>query len=202
MKDKDEKPKGLINRIDGVDEKLNKIEKYFNAPQRTWLDKLTWKNKVGKEYKLPKKIRAISKKKIKQNYVLLFYVRTNGNLEIEFAPINNDLVYVRQTGLYHAANAKYVMRYEKYPVMIVLEWSLLPLNSEEEHKAASKPLDLEEHYKKTEREGAISFPEKVVIAATKAAQMGTPMRFEGKTWIWIGLVVIVILYLLSTMLNG
>ncbi len=199
--EEDKKPKSLVESMGEMKETIEDMNKHFNAPKRTWLDKLTGKKKVGKEYKLPKKVRAVGKKKIKQNYVLLFYVRTNGNVEIEFAPINNDLVYVRQTGIYHAANARYIMRYEKYPVMIVLEWSLLPLNSEEEHKK-SRPLDLEEHYKGTEKEGAISFPEKVVIAATKAAQMGTPMQFQTKTWIWIGIIVIVVLYLLSTMING
>ncbi len=197
----EDKPKGLASEVRDVKETLKDINKHFNAPQRTWKDILLGKKKVGKEYKLPRKIRVVGKKKVKQNYVLLFYVRTNGNLEIEFAPINNDLVYVRQTGIYHAANAKYVMRYQKYPVMIVLEWSLLPLNSEEEHMK-SRPLDLEEHYKKAEERGEISFPEKVVIAATKAAQMGSPIQFQQKTWVIIGIIVVVALYLLSTIIGG
>lgn len=201
MDNNDEKPKGLGSRMDGVEDKLEDIHKYFNAPQRTLMDKLTGKKKVGKEYKLPNKIRAVGKKKIKENYVLLIYVRTNGNIEMGFAPINNDLVYVKQTGLYHAANAKYIMRYQKYPAMIVLEYSLIPINSEEQ-KFTSEPLNLEEHYIEAEKKGEISFPQKVVIAATKAAQMGSPMQFQGKTLLWIGIIAIVLLYLLSTMLNN
>lgn len=178
--------KERLNKLDALNEAINEFEKKENAPKRSMWDKITGKKKVGKEFKLPAKIRrgVKSKKKVKQNYAILIYVRTNGYADIDYAPIEDDMIYSKQSGLYHLATTDYIMRYKKFPLIIVPEWSL-------------EPFSPKKSLVETIEEGKLSLPQKAIINMVKLAQLGPKKSAISPSMIWIVLGVIVAIYLLS-----
>jgi len=181
--------KERLDRLEEMERLIKEKQKKESIPKRNLGDRLFGKKRLGKTWKLPKKITAGGKKKEKQNYAIVFYIRTNGYLDIYYAPIVNDMIYIKETGIYHAATAEYILRHSKYPVLIQPEDSL-------------EPFSLKKHSKEIIEEGKISFPQKVIINAMKTAQLGTPNKMMGKTWLWILIGAIVILYLLSQVIGG
>ena len=176
----------LKDKVDDIYKFIKKLDE--TPPKRSFSDKLIGKNKPKKEFKLGAKIKAGWKSKLKKNYVLVFRVRTNGEVIIHFAPINNEMVYIQDVGTYHLANTEFILRYKNFPAMILPEWSL-------------KPLSLSEHFKKTVEEGAVALPEKVIINAMKMAQLKPASSIPGKTILWILVAGVAVLYLISQMLG-
>ena len=204
---------GLNSKLNSVEDKLDKIDKYINEHKRTFWDKIKGTKKKEKTFKLPNKIRMGAKRKIKQNYVFVLFIRTNGSIDIEWAPITNDLVYVRRTGIYYAASAEFIMRYKNFPAMILPEWNLLPIKVAKEqnivdskknsgNEDVEKPFSPQENYQEASDTGALSHPERVVLQAAKMAEMKPPKAMGGKTLLWVILGAIVILYLISQMFGG
>lgn len=161
-------------------EKVNEMYDSYNVgykepPKRNLFDKLTGKNKPEKKFKLKGKVRRGFKRRVKKNYVLVFYLRTNGTIQPYFAPVSNDMVYIKETGLYHEISAKYVMRYDKYPCVILPEWSLNPFEFFSPMK----------HYEATELESRKALPQKAIINAMKLAQLEVKNPIKGRALLFI-----------------
>lgn len=178
--------KQLKEQISDIHKFVEKMDEV--PPIRSFSDKLTGKNKPKKEFKLAGRIRAGWKSKLKKNYVLVFRLRTNGNLVIHFAPINNDMVYIEDAGTFHVSNAEYMLRYKQYPAIILPEWSL-------------KPFSPSEHFKQTEKKQEQALPQKVIINAMKMAGLKPSMAMKGKTILWVIIGAVAVLYLLSQIIG-
>lgn len=180
--------KSMKERIDNIEDHLQIKPIEAEPPRRTFKDRVTGRKSLKKEFALPKKIKAGHKRKLKQNYAVVVYIRTNGWIDIQFEPIVNDLIYIRQTGLYYAATAEYVMRYKQYPMVIQPEWAVTPFSPKDHEKA-------------TNEEGKSALAQKVYIQIMKMAAMGGPKKFGGKTILWIIVGGVALLYLLSQIIG-
>lgn len=183
----------MVEEAQSLKEKTDEIYKFIKKldttpPKRSFTDKLTGKNKPSKEFKLGAKITTGWKTKLKKNYVLVFRIRSNGTLVINFAPINNDMIYIQDAGTYHISNIKYMLRYKNYPAMILPEWSL-------------KPFSPAEHFKETEEKEELALPQKVIINAMKMAQLKPSGAMAGKTILWVLIAGVVVLYLISQIIG-
>jgi len=90
---------------------------------------LSKKKKI--EFKLPKGIKVQSKKKIKDNYVLYFYLRSNRQLEISMEKVENDMVYVKKTDHSYSASTDSIGYYSGLPFIIQPEWRVEPITPSE-----------------------------------------------------------------------
>ncbi len=184
--------KSLKEKTDEIYKFVKKMEDV--PPKRSFSDVVTGKNKPKKEFKLGAKITAGWKSKLKKNYVLVFRIRTNGEMVIHFAPINNDMVYVQDIGTYHLADAKSILRYKNYPAMILPEWSL-------DSYGKPKRFDSKEHYEEAEEKGAIATYQRVIINAMKMAALKPTGVMAGKTILWVLIAGVAVLYLISQIIG-
>ncbi len=111
----------------GISDKLDRI-----------LDTLESEESGGKDFKLPASKRMGEKRKIKKNNALVIVIKTNGNFDIRFIPIRDDLVYLKQSRTYHDARTRHIGYYKKYPVLIIPEWDLEPLSRASLYKEAEE----------------------------------------------------------------
>jgi len=176
----------ITERLDDMENKIGDIHKEFTAPKRTMMDIVLGKNKPEKTFKLPAKIRAGRKKKLKKNYALIVYMMNNGYLDFWLAPIENDMVYMKASGKYHSATADYSFRHKEYPVYVIPEWSL-------------EPISTKEHLDMVRKDGLETNSQKVLINMMELAslkELAGKKGFGGKTTVWIMVFVIIGLYLL------
>lgn len=141
------------------------------------------------EFKLPRKF--LPKGKLKTNHAIVIYIRTNSNVEISKVPIENDLVYIKQTQLYHQASADYILRYKQYPLLIIPEYSLEPLKVE--------PFKPKEHYSQVAVEGKVSYTQRVLIQMLRLSMMPKKTSLGNKNLIWIIVGLVVAVYLVASM---
>jgi len=167
---------GLVNKVD-------KLAEYIELQQKQE------SRKKSKKFKLPFGVRLGSKSKVRKNNVLVFSISSNGNVDIKFVPIINEMIYLPNHQLYHLASADYMLRYKKYPVIIQPEWSLIPFS----------PKD---HLEKTEKNKEISLPQKVIINAVKLAQLKIKTPLGGKAILWVVIGIVAILYLISKLMGA
>jgi len=125
--------------------------------------------KKEKKFKLPF---GVSDKKIKKNWIIVILLRTNKNLDIRFLPIENDMIRLKDNETYHLATTDFVLRYKKYPVIILPEWSL-------------KPIAPDELMEQTIQNKEYALPQKVIINAVKMAQLKDQKKGLGGGIIWI-----------------
>lgn len=94
-------------------------------------------NKKGKKikpkhFKLPSRARRGVKRKLANNHVLVFLLRSNNTLGVEFLPIENEMIYLKNNQTYHLASSDSVFLYQykklTYPAIILPEWSMVPLD--------------------------------------------------------------------------
>lgn len=137
-------------------------------------------------FKAPKRVTAGAKKKIKKNRILLWKVSTTGNINPEWVKLQDRMVWNKDAGAYQLADNEYHMTFMgKYPCLIVFEPTM-------------KPFSLKNYI------GGLSDIEKdsilLQLAAVKIAKMEAldlkKKGLGGKNVIWIGLIVIVALYML------
>jgi len=94
------------------------------------IEELSKKPDKMKEFKLPFGKRTGVKGKMKKNFVLAIIMKTNGNFDLKWVKIKNDLVYLKESDTYHTASTDFIGYYKKYPVMLLPEWDLTPLKRE------------------------------------------------------------------------
>lgn len=114
------------------------------------IDKLT--KEEEKKFKLPVMMRLFGKFKMRKGFCIVFFVRTNGQIEIKMVGIEHDTVKINDC--IYAANADYIMRYKRFSVMIIPEWTMIPFS----------PAD---NFTKASIEGELTAAQALVIAKMK-----------------------------------
>lgn len=132
----------------------------------------------AEKFKLPLSIRLFGKGKVKKNHAIFILIRTNGQVVFKMLPIEDDTI--KFGGIYYDANAGYVLKYKKWPLIIQPEWNIKPINSDEEELEA-EPFSPEENFKKAIEEGALSSAEKVIINKIYADALKNKMSINGTT---------------------
>jgi len=124
---------------------------------------------------------------------MVIILKTNGNTLIDMLPIDNEMVYLKETDTYHVASTDFVGTYtqqnKQYPVIILPEWSL-------------KPLKRHELFKETIENKELANPQRVIINAIKMAQLKPKSMLGGSSMIWIILGICVALYFVYQMFTG
>lgn len=123
------------------------------------VDKLEGINTKKKKFDLPFGVK-LQQGKIKRNYAVVMIIRTNGTVNFKMVPIEDNTIKVGEA--YHEATAKYVLRYKKYPMLVLPEWNITPISKPEE-EAFSPEKDL----KQAIDEGKLSAAEKFILHAIK-----------------------------------
>ena len=167
------------------------------------LEKLTGEDKKKKrkrqrEFKLPFMKQFGAPGKIKRGQCLVLSVLNNGSADINWYPIVDGMVTLKN-GLGYPAGSKYILNYKNKPLMIIPEWNERPFNRFKNFDDALNS-------------GELSYPQRVMgeLAERKALKMEAKKGFGGKMWIFIviGLIVLVLAYILiskgslNTMFGG
>ena len=180
--------KSMSERIGQIERVLSIEDKKQDAPERSLLDKLTGQNKT-KVFKLPRKATLGHKGKLKKNHALIMWIRSNGNVDFNLAPIEDDFVYNKFSELWHSATADYILRYRQFPLMIIPEFSNVP------YKIKEHAFDIEE-------KGLSSRAQKVLLDIEKQAALAGKRKVSGKMMLGILIAAAVVIYLLSQVLGG
>jgi len=93
--------------------------------------------KSRKIFRVPRKVSAGAKRKIKQNQILVMFLSASGNLMPQWCKIEDEMVYIRKNDTWHQATNEYLMNFMgKYPTMLLPEWSMKPYSPREAKKEA------------------------------------------------------------------
>jgi len=139
--------------------------------------------KVKKKFSLPFMIRMMKGKIKKRNYAVVMLVKMNGSVDIKFVPIEDNTIRIADT--YHEATADYVLRYKRYPMIILPEWNL-------------KPFSPRENVKEAIEEGSLSSAEKFIINKIEMERV-KKTKINPKAIGVIILVIIIGYFVLSSM---
>lgn len=129
--------------------------------------------KKEKKIKFPK----VSIRKLKKNYLIVFLLKTNRQIEPKVLKIEDGMVYLKDNETFHLATTDYIYRYKNYPAVILPEWDLKPISFDE---LMGKAID----------EKRLALPQKIIIQAMKQAQL--QQKKKGSNVIWIILIVIAV----------
>jgi len=135
------------------------------------------------KFKLPFNINMQKKAAIKQNKVLVFLLKTNGNIDVLYKKIEYGMLIFDPK--YHEVTPNQIFIYKGIPTVILPEWRLRPIDTNVAEKEYSiNPID------QTDAEA-------IIIRAVEIKEANKSKKFEfNKSWIWIALIVVVIGYLL------
>ena len=143
-----------------IDKKLNKLLEEVEK---------TGKNKE-KKFKFPFFTTLGAKGKIKKGYVIVQKIMTNGSVKFKMVRIDDNTVNL--DGLYYDAGANHILKYKKYPMIIIPEWNIEPISKDrikvEEEPEEPNPFSPAEDYREAERKGTLSAPQRTIIAKMKA----------------------------------
>lgn len=85
--------------------------------------------KARKRFQLPRKIRAGTKKKMKQGKIIMALIHTNGLITMDWVKIDDEMIYDKKNKAYRIANSRYLMNFlGKYPMVLVHESSMTPVS--------------------------------------------------------------------------
>jgi hypothetical protein len=159
----------------GLNEKLDKL---LEMQEVTIAQK---KREKEKKFKIP--FGVGSKAKLKQNYALVWYIRSNGYVIPKFVPIRDGMIYVKEKQAYHAVESSDILRYKQYPFIIQPEWTLKPISTK----------DLSSSDQTT--------AEKVVINAVKLSQLKPQSAMSGKMILGIVVGLVIVIGILSQIMG-
>ncbi len=161
--------------METINEKLDKIEGLLEE-----------KGQKKKKFNLPLGIRFQQGKIRKKNYAVVIIIKTNGAVEIKMIQIIDNAIKYGE--VYYEATAKHVLRYKKYPLIILPEWNISPL-SDETNVEKIEPYDSEKNYKDAEKEGKLSSAERFILHKLKMDEVKqkTSMNFGTIIWILVGI---------------
>lgn len=145
--------------------------------------------RAKKKFKIPMGMRTGSKGKIKKGHVLVFLLRTNGNVDIKFLPIKYDMIYINENRTFHLAGSKYVFRYKKYPAIILPEWDLQPICPKELYDDAVD-------------KGRTAWSQVPILDAMLLSQIKPKKSFGGMLTIGIIIAAVVGVYLITQLITG
>lgn len=175
FKDNTEQNETLRDKIERID---NFVRRFEESDEK----------EIKKNFKLPKTISLFHKKKLKKGYVLVFLLKTNGQIDIKFLQIKTDIISIKENKTLHLSGARYMFRYKGFPAIILPEYSL-------------EPLDPRNVYMKVFDQKKLAWPQEEFLRAIKEGEVKHKKSFGGAIWIIIGIAVIAGLYFLSTLIK-
>ena len=164
----EDKNKSINQKIDFLIEKLEKKEV---------------KKVKGMKFNLPLDIKFRTKLIAKKNRALIFLLKTNRDIEIKIVPIFNGMVMLKDSATnmekYYDARADCFYIYKGIPVLMLPEWSLVPIGTKD--------------YQDAEQNKKLANAQQVIIRAieTKEMQLGPKLKMDMKTIIIIGIIAII-----------
>ncbi len=158
------------------------------------IDELWDERKEGKEkkFKLPFSLTSQAGK-TRKNYAIIQILRTNGAIDFKMLPIHDNTVKIGET--YHEATARYMMRYKKFPWLIIPEWNISPIKGSEELEV--KPFDPGKNLEDAIKKGNLSAAEKFILQAIQMDATKPKMKMNVLTIILILAAIGGLLWILS-----
>jgi len=155
-------------------EKVNEIYKFFHIAEKG--------KAKNKNEKLPLKVRNLAKKS-KQNKLLALVLKRNTSIEVVEAQIKQGFVTVGNR--FYDCSPKYIWRWKgKIPAAIIPEWDLQPIASSE-------------LFERTKENNTPSDPAQLIVRAFKSSEIkNLASGVNFKTWVWVGLAIIVVGYII------
>lgn len=149
------------------------------------------KTKSEKKFRLPLRIKLLTQR-LRKNYVIVMIIKTNGAVKIKMLKIEDDTIKIGDN--FYDASASSILRYGKYPLLLVPEWNMKPI-SPETNKIGIEPWTPKEDFEKAEKNGTLTAAQKLILTKMKMEAFKPTTKISGKM-IVIGLVVLVIGYFL------
>jgi|SRR3990167_9575062 len=171
--------------IEKLKEEITKEE--IEKKKQGFFSKMFSSNKSPLEKKL-----KINNAKQKKGFVSVILIRDNGSIDIKKLKIENDMLYLNDNKAYHMANADYIMRFKKYPVIIIPEWSVEPLSP-----TYFSPV---EDAKLSRKEGRGLEAQKFSIKAAEMSMLDKKKSGGNARWLIIIVIGVIILYVIYTYL--
>lgn len=155
-----DKPEGLT-----MSEKLDKVlEKFEQMSEK-------------KQFKLPWGIRT-SKRKFRKNYAIVQLIRTNGGVTFKMVQIEDNTIKIGEN--IYDASADNILKYKKYPMLIIPEWNIKPVSPKSE-ELEIKPFSPRENFKQAVEDGTLTAAEKLILTTMKMEAIKPKMQISGKT---------------------
>lgn len=130
-----------------------------------------------KKFRLPLGIRLQKGKFRRKNYAVVQTIKTNGAVSFRMMKIEDDTINLGDT--IHDASAGHVLRYKRYPLIIVPEWNMKPISpGSTDMKIA--PFSPKENFDKATEEGTLTAAEKLILTKMKAEAIKGKMQLPGK----------------------
>lgn len=111
----------------------------------------------GKKFKSP--VGFFGRQKLKnksKDYCIVQILRTNGNVEFKVMRIEDNVIKLDNES-FHEASADYIMRYKRYPLIILPEWNIKPLSNKVE------PFKASDNFNEATKEGTLTSTEKFIL---------------------------------------
>lgn len=132
--------------------------------------------------KLPRKVKRQLKKLALKNKVIVFILRENRSAEMIVAEVVNGFVWIE--GIAHNCANDFIFLFKgKYPCIVLPEWDLNPIGTKDYYDSIDS--------------GRQSYPVATIMRLLEDKDVVKKGKMEAKTWIWIGIAVIAIIYLLA-----
>ena len=80
--------------------------------------------KTRKKFHLPLSIKLRQGQLIRKEWCIVLFIRTNGSIQIKMFKIEDDTVKIGDT--FYSASADYIMRYKRFPLLIIHESNMEP----------------------------------------------------------------------------
>lgn len=108
------------------------------------------------------------------NWILVMFIRTNGSIKLKkVKPVDNT---IKIGDTIYDCSADYIMRYKRFPMIILTEWNM-------------KPFSPADNFKQAVAEGTMTSTEKVIMAKMeKDAIKGKWSGSMGKILVIIGII--------------
>ena len=81
-------------------------------------------------------IRLTKGKTKRNNYAVVQTVRTNGSVRFKMMKIEDDTIKIGEN--FYSASADNVLKYKRYPLLIIPEWNIQPFSPANNFKQAAK----------------------------------------------------------------
>lgn len=137
-----------------------------------------------KKFRLPLGIRMQKGKPKRKNFVVVQTIKTNGSVSFKMMKIEDDTVKIGDN--FYDASSQHILRYKRYPLIIVPEWSMKPFSPKESFEEAAK-------------EGTLTAAEKLILTKMKLEAVKPKMQLNWKIILIILGVGAAVLYLLDYM---
>lgn len=161
-------------RNDGIRERLARVEELLEQKEA--------KKVKGMQFKLPFDITMRAKMIARKNRALVFLLKTNRDIEIKVAPIINGMIIINER--YYDARADCFFMYKGIPAILLPEWSLEPIGTQDYYKAI--------------KDKELANAQQVIIRAIETKEMGMgKLKISPKLLIIGAIAAVVIFFVIS-----